>query len=166
MMRRLLIIERNWPWLREQIARFTMNEKSVDVIRESVNFKTNTLTVKGETAKSAHTRHIPLNLESRDVLKAWRNQSGREGLLFKSRDGGKLDNMKKSWAGVLKAANITGFRWHDLRHHFASRLTMAGADLYTVKDLLGHSTIAMTEKYAHLAPSHVAAAVALLDGKK
>jgi site-specific recombinase XerD len=43
-------------------------------------------------------------------------------------------------------------------------LVMAGADLYVVKELLGHSTIAVTERYAHLAPEHRAAAVALLDG--
>ena len=131
---------------------------------DAVNLKANMLTVKGETAKSATTRHIPLNQEARDVLEAWKKQGDGTGLVFPARDGGKLDNMKKSWAGVLADANITGFRWHDMRHHFASRLVMAGADLYVVKELLGHSTIAMTEKYAHLAPEHRAAAVALLDG--
>jgi len=131
---------------------------------EAVNLNNNTLTVKGEAAKSAQSRHIPLNQEARDILKHWQKQGDGAGLVFKARDGGQLDNMKKSWAGVLKAANIVKFRWHDQRHHFASRLVMAGADLYVVKELLGHSTIAMTEKYAHLAPEHRAAAVALLEG--
>src|SRR5690554_6997514 len=62
---------------------------------------------------------------------------------------------------LLEDAELEGFRFHDLRHHFASRLVMAGADLYVVKELLGHATIAMTERYAHLAPEHKAAAVAL-----
>ncbi len=131
---------------------------------DAVNLKANIMTVKGETAKSSTTRHVPLNKEARDVLTAWKKQSDGTGLVFPARDGGKLDNMKKSWAGVLAEAKITGFRWHDTRHSFASRLVMAGADLYVVKELLGHSTIATTEKYAHLAPEHKQAAVALLDG--
>lgn len=79
------------------------------------------------------------------------------------RTGEVLNNTKKSWLKVLKRAGITAFRWHDMRHHFASRLVQAGVDLYVVKDLLGHASVATTEKhYAHLAPKRKIDAVARL----
>lgn len=63
---------------------------------------------------------------------------------------------------ALKAATIDGFTWHCLRHTFASRLVMAGVDIRTVADLMGHKTIQMTMRYAHLSPQHQADAVSKL----
>ena len=97
------------------------------------------------------------------MLKAWRNQSPSDsGLVFPNSNGKAFNNVKKAWAGVLEKAKIKEFRWHDLRHHFASRLVMAGVDLNTVRELLGHSDIKMTLRYAHLAPKHKAEAVSRL----
>ena len=64
---------------------------------------------------------------------------------------------------MLAEAKIANFSWHCLRHTLASRLVMAGVDLRTVQELLGNKVIAMTVRYAHLAPKHTLAAVERLD---
>ena len=127
-----------------------------------VDLANKVLTVEGDTSKSGQTRHIPLNKEALAVLTNWRKAGERQGYVFPGQSGARLDNVKKSWAGVLKLAKITAFRWHDLRHTFASKLVMAGVPLNTVRELLGHSDIKMTLRYAHLAPDSKAAAVELI----
>lgn len=111
------------------------------------------LTVRAGYAKSGKERHVPLNSEVLDLLKRYKRQHGGQGRLFD------IICVKKSWAGLMTAAKIEDFRFHDLRHTFASKLVMAGVDLNTVRELLGHGDIKMTLRYAHLAPEHRAAAV-------
>lgn len=131
---------------------------------ESVNLDGKVLTVVGDVAKSSQTRHIPLNREALSVLEKWQKQSGRKtGLVFMNDEGRAFGDAPSSWERVRDAAGIKGFRWHDLRHTFASWLVMAGVDLNTVRELLGHSDIKVTLRYAHLAPEHKAKAVAALD---
>ena len=121
------------------------------------------LTVRGSITKTSNTRHIPLNPFILEVARKWKDQTKAEGLVFKSPEGGKFDNIKRAWQNVLGRAEIKNFRWHDLRHHFASKLVQKGVDLYVVKDLLGHTSIVMTERhYAHLAPQANVDAVAKL----
>lgn len=130
----------------------------------SVDLKKALITVIGDKAKSGKTRHIPLNSIALNALKEWKKQSNGI-VVFPGKDGNALDNVNKSWHSVLKTAQIENFRWHDMRHHFASWLVMAGVDLNTVRELLGHSDLKMTLRYAHLAPEHKAAAVSLLVKK-
>jgi integrase len=130
------------------------------------NLNQKVLTVRGGGAKSGKTRHIPLNQTAMEVLSAWHDQSNkREGLVFIGRTGGKFDNVNKSWREVLREADIQEFRWHDLRHTFASWLVMKSVDLNTVRELLGHSELKMTLRYAHLAPEHKAVAVEKLESR-
>jgi site-specific recombinase XerD len=70
------------------------------------------------------------------------------------------DGIPSKWfTRACRAVGIKNFTWHSLRHTFASRLVMAGVDLRTVQELMGHRTITTTMRYAHLAPAHQAEAV-------
>ncbi|MGA2463706.1 MAG: site-specific integrase [Thermodesulfobacteriota bacterium] len=71
--------------------------------------------------------------------------------------------IERSFPQACRRAKITDFHFHDLRHTFASHLIMSGQDITTVKELLGHKTLTMTLRYAHLAPSHKVKAVEVLD---
>lgn len=128
-----------------------------------LNLKQPMITVVGKTSKTGKTRHVPLNAEALRILRGWKDQPGlKSQYVFTGAEGEPLDDMRTSWEGVLQRAHITNFRWHDLRHTFASKLVMAGVDLNTVRELMGHSDYKMTLRYAHLAPEHKAAAVAKL----
>jgi integrase len=127
---------------------------------ESIDFNHQLLTVEGGDAKSRQTRHVALNEEAASVLRRWREQSSGGQHVFGVETG-----FKTAWSHILKRTKIPGFRWHDLRHHFASRLVQVGVPLNTVRDLLGHSSIAMSLRYAHLAPDQRREAVAKLNEK-
>ncbi|WP_433769361.1 phage integrase [Pseudomonas putida] len=133
-----------------------------DLKWSAVNFHTKTITAAGATTKTSDTRHIPMNKEAFGVLDDWKKQAGKSRYVFPSQAGGRLEDIKSAWLNLLERAKIEGFRWHDMRHDFASRLVMAGVPLNTVRDLLGHADIKMTLRYAHLAPGTKAAAVELI----
>jgi integrase len=128
---------------------------------KSIDFARRLLTVEGPDSKTRQTRHVPLNGEAMRVLESWREQSGDGPRVFEISTG-----FKTAWGHILKRANIAVFRWHDLRHHFASCLVQHGVPLNTVRDLLGHSSIAMSLRYAHLAPDQRREAVAMLNQKR
>lgn len=130
---------------------------------DNINFDRAILTVRGDTAKSGKTRYIPLNAQALQILKDWRKRyEGNDWIFANAKTGESFGHVKTAWTKILTSAKIENFRWHDMRHHFASKLVMAGVDLNTVRELLGHSDIKMTLRYAHLAPEHKANAVAKL----
>ncbi len=120
----------------------------------SVDLKGKQITIEGSTAKTAQTRHVPLNAEALEVLRKWHEQAPASERVIPIDTG-----FKTAWAHLLERAHIEHFRWHDLRHHFASRLVQAGVPLNTVRELLGHASMAMTLRYAHLAPDQKQEAV-------
>ncbi len=120
------------------------------------------LTVVGAGAKSAQSRHIPLHTEALAVLTNWHRQCGDVERVFTGRHG-RLVKIDKAWRTVLRDAKIDGFRFHDLRHSFASSLIQKGVSPYVVQKLLGQSSLAMTERYMHLHNDQLHDAVAQLD---
>jgi integrase len=119
------------------------------------------MTVRAASSKSGRSRWVPLNAEAVDVLRAWRPTLAEASLyVFPGADGERLAGIKTAFSKLLKDARIVGFRFHDTRHHFASRLVQNGVDLNRVRELLGHADLKMTLKYGHLRDTDLAAAVA------
>ena len=128
-----------------------------------VSFERKTLTVKGENAKSGKTRYIPLNIEAEAILQKCKKGSSGSQFVFPSPVSDQpMDKMPRAITRLIKDIPLKDFRPYDLRHTFASKLAMAGVDLNTIRELLGHQDMTMTLIYAHLAPEHKASAVALL----
>jgi integrase len=105
--------------------------------------------------KAGRPRRIDLNANAIRALDQLRRQTKADRVCPHS--------SRKWFPEVLAAAEVKEFRWHDLRHTFASRLVMAGVDIRTVQELLGHQNISMTARYAHLTAQHTREAVAKLE---
>jgi site-specific recombinase XerD len=117
--------------------------------------------------KNGTDRFVTLNSAAVAVLRRLQERHKELGLpftstLFHSKREGLIKNPRKWFATALEQAKVKGVTWHTLRHTFASRLVMARVDLKTVQELMGHKTIAMTARYAHLAPTHKSQALETL----
>lgn len=128
---------------------------------EHINMEDRYLTIRSENAKSKNKRTIPLNNTVYEMLSVWHKQNPESILVFE-KNGSPISTYQYQWETLLKDAGIENFRFHDLRHHFASKLVMKEADLNVVRELLGHADMKMTLRYAHLAPEHKSAAVNLI----
>jgi integrase len=111
-----------------------------------------------DITKNGRRREVPLNSRADAVLA--RRGSKSTGLVFGSR---RWDHFRTAWDLAVQRAKLVDFHFHDLRHTFASWAVQRGATLQEVKDLLGHSSLAMVMRYAHLSPEHLRNAVARLD---
>jgi integrase len=115
-----------------------------------------------EGSKSGKRKDIPMNKLLTETLKYGIKRPNSE-YVFSDEEGKPFTKLETSFRTALKRAGIKNFRFHDLRHTFASYLVMAGVNIYRVSKLLGHSSVRVTERYCHLSPEYSKAAVGVLE---
>jgi integrase len=125
----------------------------------NVDFQNGFILVEG--TKGGEIRKIPMNKKLTLTLENIRNDS--KGEFVFSENGKSYGDVKTGWWTALKKAGIEDLRFHDLRHTFGSRLGMAGIDIRTIQELMGHKDIKMTMRYSHPTPEHKKKAVEILD---
>jgi len=135
-----------------------------------VDLKQELIYLEGVHTKSGKRRSIPINQTARAALinraRFRAEHCPATPWVFCNRQGRRIRSVRRSFCTACARVGISDFRIHDLRHTCAAWLVSSGVPLPEVRDLLGHSTVTMTEKYAHLAPDNVRAAVAVLDGNR
>lgn len=129
-----------------------------------VNFEAGIVTARNP--KSGEDYAVPMTETLRTLLRDFPSRLKSAWVFVNAVGTGPIDaqNFRNQvFLPALTKAKIDGFRWHDLRHTFGSRLAMAGVDLVTIQQLMGHKTLEMTLRYAHLSPEHRLNAIRRLD---
>jgi len=115
-----------------------------------------------ERTKNDRRREVPMNRAVYDALSVVKG-ADQTGPVFRKLNGAAWGSVRTAFARAVEDARIDNFRFHDLRHTFASWLVMRGRSLKEVQELLGHSSLTMTMRYAHLSPDRLREAVMALD---
>lgn len=143
---------------------FSLDWSRVDMTRGK-----EAITLRSTHTKSAKPRVVPLNEPAQQAIRrrmAWRARHAPESPWVFAREGGQqVKCVRNGFVKACEKAGIKDFTFHDLRHTAASWLVSDGVPLEVVKELLGHSSITMTERYAHLAPHKVREAVNRIGGR-
>ncbi len=132
-----------------------------------VDLRSRLILLEARHTKTKRRRSVPINAVAREsLLNRMRYRATHcpdSPWVFCNQYGGRIKQVQRSFKTACRRTGIDDFRIHDLRHTCAAWLVSAGVPLSEVRDLLGHSTITMTERYAHLAPERVRDAVQMLE---
>lgn len=145
---------------------FGLHWREVDLEARTLTVKFNNWRGQLLTPKSGKTRIVPLVGEVVDALRVWRTRHPCE-LVFPGPCGAIVQDPKGANRALNKALDRAGLRrvrFHDLRHSFASHLVLQGQPLRVVQVLMGHHSVTITERYAHVGDEQLAAAIDTLDG--
>ncbi len=113
-------------------------------------------------SKNGQPRHVPMDSTVLSMFTRT-SQNTEDEFIFPARSGKRRTQLQKGFSAARKNSGLIGLHFHDLRHTFASHWVMNGGDLYVLRDLLGHKSITMTQRYAHLCPAYKRAVVDRLD---
>jgi integrase len=132
-----------------------------------VDLQAGLIHLEAQHTKAGKRRSVPLNRAAREAILARARFRAKHcpasPWVFCKMDGERIHEARKGFLAACAKVGIVDFCFHDLRHTCAAWLVSAGVPLTDVRDLLGHSTVSTTERYAHLAPERVRSAVAMLD---
>ena len=109
--------------------------------------------------KNGERRSVPLVGHAKELVSALAKKSRAREFVFPSPKRERYYDLKIAWEGAIKRAGIANFRFHDLRHCTASYLAMNGATSHEIAEVLGHKSLDMVKRYAHLCDSHVTSIV-------
>ncbi len=116
-------------------------------------------------SKSGKRRDVPIAADLLGVLRAHLGSHCMEQVFWHGDEKAEAyRDVRKSFKRALAKAGISAFRFHDCRHHMASQFVMEGGNILHLQKILGHQSVQMTERYAHLAPDFIEAATRVLDG--
>jgi integrase len=156
-----LIDPNNWKVVAFALETGLRRSEQFQLRWEHISFESRTLTI--PLPKGGRTRHVPLSQEALVILRSLDSFLSSPwvfpGIKSTLQPMDSRAFLRRAFEPVLKKAGILDASWHTLRHTTASRLIMAGVPLPTVKEVLGHRDIQTTLRYAHLAPSHIQAAM-------
>ncbi|XYJ12723.1 tyrosine-type recombinase/integrase [Telluria sp. B2] len=129
---------------------------------QQVDLDRGTCWIAGEQAKAGEDLHVSLNDVAREVLRRQRGKHATRVFTYMGRPITQVNT--KAWRKALQRAGIENFRWHDLRHTWASWLVQHGTPLYDLQEMGGWKSATMVRRYAHLAPAQLAQHAAVVDG--
>ncbi|MGM0536927.1 MAG: tyrosine-type recombinase/integrase [Pseudomonadota bacterium] len=155
------------PWLADfiQLCLYTglRRGEATSLTWDHVDFTRRLIMLDTGMTKSGRRRAVPLHPMALEALKCRWNwcleHCPDASWVFCNKQGRRVQDMKKSFATARRDAGLSDFRQHDQRHTLASWMVMSGTELIKVRDMLGHSTVKMTERYSHLHPDALREAV-------
>jgi len=115
--------------------------------------------------KNGERRSLALVSEAKRTMQELYNNRKSDNWVFPSQDNKKPFDITRSWRRAVKEAEITDFRFHDLRHTAASYLAMNNASMGEIADILGHKTLQMVKRYSHLSDEHKKSVVESMNNK-
>jgi integrase len=115
--------------------------------------------------KNGESRSIPISSKIESLLTYLKLSNSNSRYLFPSTKGDSPRFIRKAWCTAVEKADIKDFRFHDLRHTAASYLAMNGATLMELSHILGHKTLQMVKRYAHLTDQHTADLIEKMNNK-